>query len=118
MPQPVRMENGGSMDSRNLDCGQVMPQLQAVNSTRQIPSARLPRNFRGPVGSMPAGEGSAPGLGMQGCRHLMAKIGPLQPMRQVRFAGRGFQNDLAARHGINPVGQGQRLLDQLLHQQY
>src|ERR1700753_2542168 len=43
-PQDPRIENGGSMVSRNFDCGQVRPQLQAVNSTRAMPSVPLPKN--------------------------------------------------------------------------
>src|ERR1700735_734043 len=43
VPQNVRMVNGGSSPSRNLVCGQLAPQLQAVNRTRHRPSAREPR---------------------------------------------------------------------------
>src|ERR1700758_348793 len=37
-PQAARIENGGSMVSRNFDCGQVRPQAQAVNTTSAMPS--------------------------------------------------------------------------------
>ena len=45
-PQAKRIVNGGNCVSRNLVCGQLNPQLQAVNSTRHRPSARVPRNRR------------------------------------------------------------------------
>src|SRR6185437_17039031 len=45
-PQAVRMAKGGSSVSRNLVCGQLSPQLHAVNRTRAMPSARVPRKRR------------------------------------------------------------------------
>ena len=45
-PQLARMENGGSIRSRYLDCGQVMPQQHAVNSSSARPSALVPRKPR------------------------------------------------------------------------
>src|ERR1700722_8187661 len=46
VPQNARIVNGGSSPNRNLVCGQLAPQLQAVNRTRHRPSAREPRKPR------------------------------------------------------------------------
>ena len=45
-PQVPRMENGDSMLNRYFDCGQVRPQVQAVNSTRTGTSVSTNRSGR------------------------------------------------------------------------
>ena len=42
----------------------------------------------------------------------------LQPVRQIGFAGFGFQHDRAARQCIDAVGERQCFLDQLFDQQH
>jgi len=44
----------------------------------------------------------------------MAEIGAFEPARQVVFAGRRLQRDHPLHQGVDPIGRGQRLFQQLL----
>ena len=55
---------------------------------------------------------------MQGRGEVVTKIGALEAVRQVGLGRRRGQHDAAARQGVDPVGERERLLDQLFDQQH
>jgi hypothetical protein len=55
---------------------------------------------------------------MQRGSGFLAKVSIFEPMRQIWFVGRRFQHYATLRQGIDPIGDRECLLDQLLHQQH